>query len=215
VKKMDARSAATSRTITGAEVVGWFAPCRPPKPDAALCAEVARRLTQMRWPGDVPSPPLPELDDDSNPYWDFQAATDAAKTLRDSVPAMLQHWEGLKWAPKTREGHAAIKALGEALELALPWVEWPFGKYERKSPLKRPRPKDWHTPALMIAHIIAEALITTGRRKPGLLAANSTTVCAVRKALMRMGYPDIDQRTIAAHFARLAARGYLAAGRDK
>jgi hypothetical protein len=211
------------RTITLAEVTKWFENCHKPRPSDAICNEVAERLTKMRWPNDigppyVPPPPKPPnwpkrrkwpppvRNDDA--WWDFQGATDAAKMLLNSIPAMLAHLDGLRWAPETRDHYAAIEALRDALMRSMPYIEWPFGKYERqdyrKRPRenyrKRPRPK-WHLHAVLIAAIIVKALIQSGRRKTST-ARDSTVVKVVRKTLSRMGYPEIEPGTIAAHLNR-------------
>jgi hypothetical protein len=148
----------------------------------------------------------PDTDDDQ--WWDFQAASDAAKLLLASTPRMLQHWDGQQWAPETRDGYKAIKALEDALSAAQPYIEWPFGKYKRQDYRERPRPKNWHLLAVLIANIIVKALIQSGHRAPGL-AANSIVVRVVCKALARMGYPDINMVThsaVGAYLTRRAAK---------
>jgi hypothetical protein len=99
----------------------------------------------------------------------------------------LRHWEGLQRAPETRDGYKAIKAFGDALSSAMPYIEWPFGKYERQDYRKRPRRKNWHLPAVLIAKLIERALIDSGRRKTST-TSGSTVVKVVREALIRMGY---------------------------
>jgi hypothetical protein len=189
-----------SRIITPAEVIRWFGHGRKPRPCDAECGRIAGRLTKMRWPCDAAR--LPKQEIDTNIWWDFKGATDATNTLLASVPAMLKHWEGLRWAPKTRAGHEAIRALGDALSLALPYIEWPFEKYERQT--GRKTPKDWHIPAVVIATIIVPALVQSGRVAPGL-SHNSIVVRVVREALTRMGYPNMKtdtSRAIGAHLTR-------------
>jgi hypothetical protein len=188
------------RPITAAEVNAWSACCRSPWPGEA-CTEIAACLTKMQWPGDLPPkpgapPPDPTTED---PWWDTRAATAAVKALNDDIPAMLWHWERAAhpWSPETRDGYAAIKALRDALVHALPYVEWPFGKYERQTYRNRPWPSKWHIPAIVVAGIIGDALMKAGRPSKST-ARDSVLVKIVRRALIRMGYPDIDTGTIAA-----------------
>jgi hypothetical protein len=203
-----------SRTITPADVREWFG--SRSRPNEALCDEIAGRLTKMRWPSDPPDDPdspwlqCEILEPDTDRWWDFEGAADAAKTLLASVPAMLSFWDQLRWAPETRAGHEAIKALGGALSLALPYVEFPFGKYERQV---RKRPKNWHVPAIIIASFIREALIQSGRGAPAL-TRNSVLVRVVRQALVRMEYPNIGTVTptaIGAHLTRWADKYWVPA----
>jgi hypothetical protein len=96
-------------------------------------------LTSCRWP----TAPLPSgwtIGTDANRWWDIEAVTEAAKTLLKNAPAMLSHREGQRWAPQTRNGFEAIKALGDALFVAMPYIEWPFGYYERRTRSKRTKP---------------------------------------------------------------------------
>jgi hypothetical protein len=217
-----------SREIAPDEVKGWFANCRRPRPDEALCAEIAGRLTKMRRPSDPrqsfgvenydellkrgmikftkqdPESPwvavvLTEVDDR---WWDFEGARNSANTLLDSIPSMLQHWETLRRWPETLDGYEVIKALEHALARALPYIEWPFGEGERQDP---PRPSSWHMPAVLIANIIAEALIRSGRLSTSTVA-NSTVVKVVHKALIRLEYPDIDASAIAMYLTRRSAK---------
>jgi hypothetical protein len=192
-----------TRTITAAEVRGWFgdSSCE------VQYSEIAAFLTKCRWPSDPPPPPdapwLPKIiESGSNDCWDFKAATDAAKTLRDSVPAMLSHWEGLRWAPETREGYEAIKGLGEALSAAMPYVEWPFGRYERQT--SRKLMKDWHTYSALFANRIIDVLVEAGHQKPGI-TRNSVLVRVIHSALIRMKFPNpemITRSAIGMHLTR-------------
>jgi hypothetical protein len=139
--------------ITAAEVREWFGRSRKPVLSDALCDEAAGRLNKMRWPCDPPAadpdPPEPEIDTDK--WWDFQGVADAANTLLDCVPGMLWHWERLRRLSETRDGYEAIKAFGEALTRALPYIKFPLGEYERRTHHKRP--KDWaHTGARDFLH---------------------------------------------------------------
>lgn len=160
-----------SRKINATEVKQWFGNSSKAQLRPAQYDEIATRLTKFRWPSDPPAPPdspwLPKIiETDPDRYWDFQATTQAAKTLLDSVPAMLSHWAGLRWAPETRGGYDAIKALSDALLVALPHIEWPFGEIERLNGQKRL--KDWHTPAIIIANVVIKAMIEAGNNEPGI-----------------------------------------------
>jgi hypothetical protein len=75
--------------------------------------------------------------------------------LRETMPKQLQHWDSLRWAPETARGSEVMKRLSDSLEEALPYIEWPFGKYKRKKKLSKP--PEWHRAAVIIANIIVEA----------------------------------------------------------
>jgi hypothetical protein len=209
--------AANSRPITTAEVSTWFARGRKP-PKEAQCAEIAARLTKIRWRDDPPPPVIGDgmrlvrADPDSpwvaepvietDPWWDPEEAAAAVKTLLDGVPAMLWHWERRS---ETRDGYAAIEALRDELVRALPYIEWPFGKYERRPYRSRPRLSVWHMPALVIANIVSEALVQSGARSPKF-SRDSAATWVVRKALVRMGYGKIEPGTITKHFVDRTAK---------
>jgi hypothetical protein len=160
----------------------------------------------MRWPTDPPpasdSPWLSEQEIEADdPWWDVQGAADAANTLLDSVQAMLWHWNQLRRWPETRDGYEAVKALGDALSLALPYIKFPFGEYK---PTHHKQPKQWHLPAFLIATVIGEAIIQSGRRPR--LSRNSIVVRIVRRVLVRMEYRHMPSATaISAHLTRRAA----------
>jgi hypothetical protein len=210
-----------ARTITPTEVKDWFG--RRPAPEAA-CVEIAALLTKMRWVSDRPLPalrdgmrwawprgqaePVQVLDIDPDPYWGFQAATDAAKTLLASFPRMLRHWDGLVRVPETSGGYPAIKAAQDALLTALPYIEWPFGKYERQDHRKKMRLADWHVPALVIKNIVSEALICSRSRTPRF-SRDAAATRVVVNAPARMGYKisrrkgeESETNTIAAFLRR-------------
>ena len=193
-----------SRTITAAEVRGWFGSSPKSRLGATQYREIAAYLTKIRWPSDTgplfqPCPVAVEPDE-ADRYWDFGAAFAAAKLLLESMPAMLRHWNGLLWAPETRGAHPAIKALQDALTVALPYIEWPFGVYERQT--GRKKPKIWHLPAVMVANIVIKAMIEAGHDDPGI-TRNSIIVRVVCKALIRMRYPHVHMITASAVGAHL------------
>jgi hypothetical protein len=200
---MPVRTATVSRTIIGAEVRNWFGKSPKAQLSDAQYDSIATYLTQCRWPSDSnDQPDRPgKIQSGDDSYWDFQAAANAATTLHDSIPAMLTHWEGLLWAPETRDGYPAIKSLRNALDTALPFIEWPFGRYERRT--GRKHRKVWHLPSVMIAQVIVKEMIAAGHRKPGI-TRNSVTVRVVQKALIRIRYPNVRMITASAIGAYLA-----------
>ena len=201
----------TSRKISAAEVKQWFGNSRQAQLLGSQYREIAARLTKFHWPGDPPAPAdapwLPEMiTEPDDRWWDFRAATDAAKTLRDSMPKMLVFQEGLQWAPETRDGYGAIKDLERALFAALPYIEWPFGYYERRTGYKRP--KEWHTYARLIARLAIDQMIKAGSVKPGI-ARNSVVVRVVQRALIRIGIPQsktLSKTAIGMHLTRWDAK---------
>jgi hypothetical protein len=204
---MDILHDETSRTISACEIKGWVGKSLKPNLSEAQCGEIAVFLTRCRWPGDPPDPPdspwlrrlIKNAPEES---WDFRAATDAAKLLMGCVPPMLSHWEGLRWAPETRGDYDAIKKLGEALSTTMPYIEWPFGHYERQTRPKRP--KAWHTMALVVARRAIGVMVEAGHYDPGI-SRNSVVARVVRKALIRMNFSNSQMITltaIAAHLTR-------------
>jgi hypothetical protein len=205
--KMKLLATKASRTITAAEVRRWVGDSAKSKLGEAQFREIAVGLTKFRWPGDPPPPPdspwltkEPKVDPDR--WWDFQAATDAVKLLLYSVPRMLSHWERQRWARETRGGYDAIKTLGDALSVAAPYIEWPFGHYERQTRPKRPKP--WHIMALSIARLVLRVMVEAGQKEPGI-TRNSVVVRLVRNVLIRMNFPNAKMVTptaIGAHLTR-------------
>lgn len=195
---------ASSRIITAAEVRDWFGKSRKSLLGDTQYREIAAFLTKIRWPSDTgplfqPCPVVVETDE-ADRYWDFDAAFAAAKLLLESMPAMLRHWNGLLWAPETRGGHPAIKALQDSLTVALPYIEWPFGEYVRQTGRKKPKP--WHLPALMVARVVVKAMIEAGHDEPSI-TRNSVVVRIVRTALIRMGFlNEITTSAVGAHLTR-------------
>ena len=84
--------------------------------------DIAAQLTKWKWPSDPETLANPQsamattIDDDH--YWDFKAATNAAKVLIGSMPAMFQHWDGLQWAPETRDGFEKLAEIRRGLPIA-------------------------------------------------------------------------------------------------
>lgn len=192
-----------SRTITAAEIRAWIGKSRKSRLGNAQYREIAAYLTKLRWPCDSNSIPASwpsSVEIESDDYWNINAATDAAKSLLESIPAMLTHWNGLLWAPETRGGYAAIKTLQDALVIALPYIEWPFGYYKRQTGRKKPKP--WHIPAVLIAKTVVKAMIEAGHGEPGI-TRNSVVARVVRQALIRKRFlHEITPSAIGAHLTR-------------
>jgi hypothetical protein len=203
-------STKNSRTITATEVEGWVGKSRNSKIGKVQFHEIAAGLTRLRWPSDPEPPPgsnsfeneaLVVESYDGN-LWDFSAVTAAAKTLLKNAPAMLSFWEEQRWAPQTREGFDAIENLGEALFLAMPYIEWPLGYYDGKASPKRPKP--WHVMALVIAKLVINSMVAAGQVQPGI-TRNSVVARIVHRALARMNFPGskmITPTAIGAHLTR-------------
>ena len=135
------------------------------------------------------------MDDNPDRWWDFHGSSEAAKKLLGSLPAMTAHWDCLRWAPETRAGSEVLKTLTAALSAAMPYIEWPLGYFERQT--GRKKPKAWHTPSVIIARIIINAMVEAGHEQPGI-SRNSVVVRIVLKALIRMRYPDLEMITATA-----------------
>ena len=202
-----------SRTITASEVKQWFGSSGKAQLRSAQYGTIAAGITKLYWPSDPPplpdSPWLPKVDTEPDDrWWDFRATTAAAKTLRDSIPKMLAFQHGLHWAPETREGLGAIKRLEDALLVALPYIEWPFGHYKRTTGYKSP--KQWHTYAFLVARLTIDEMVAAGYAEPGI-ARNSVVVRVVRKALVRMAIPysrTLSDTAIGAYLTRRNVRAH-------
>jgi hypothetical protein len=202
---------ARNRTIKAAEVMEWFKCGHQPWPNEPCCFEIAERLSKMRWPGD-PRLPLPELSS-PDPSWHPELTAKMAKGLGEHIPAMLWFWHRMQDTPaetmpgqlpkQLHEGYEAIDRLRVALEAALPYIEFPFGKYERRDHRKEKRPKPWHAYAVAITPIIAAALRQAGHEISGT-SHNTALVRIVREALLRIGYGEraITVNAVAAHLTR-------------
>ena len=195
-----------ARTITADEVAEWFGKSRRARLGQAQYRKLAAYLTKLRWPDDPPDPPdspwlvKETIETGPDPWWNFSEAANAAKVLNESIPAMLRHWTGLLWAPETRGGYAAIKALEGALVVARPYIDWPFGRYERQS--GRKQPKKWHLPAILIAKAIVQTMIEAGQHEPSIVG-NSIVARVTSEALMRMKFINaVTPHAVAAHLTR-------------
>lgn len=172
-----------AHNITAADVKAWFGQRATGRLDERQYDAIAKKLNKFRWPGDPverPAQPPPEPDR----YWDLGAATKAAKVLLDAMPMMKEHWQHLTWAPQTRDGYPATVALEQALQPALPFIEWPLGRYQRIT--SRKQRKEWEVPSILVARIFIEAVVAS-RGNPSL-ARNAVLVRVTHAALQRMGY---------------------------
>jgi len=93
-----------------------------------------------------------------------------------------------------------LSGLGEALSTGMPYIEWPFGYYERQSHPKRP--KTWHMMALLVAQLVIRVMVEIGHEDPGI-TRNSVVARVVRKALIRMNFPNSNMITLTAIGAHL------------
>jgi hypothetical protein len=192
-----------SRTITATEVESWFGRSKKLQLRPEKYGEIAAGLTKMRWPSDRPAAKVRSNlginQKSARSFWDFEAATKAAKTLLDDMPAMLSHWQEPEWSPEHQSAYNAISVLNEALITALPYIEWPLGPYEVAT--GRKAPKDWHMPSILIAKSVIKALVAAGDDAPGI-THNSLVVGIIQKALIRMQFPQsrtLSRDAIGAH----------------
>lgn len=195
-----------ARTVTPDEVKEWFGRSRKAQLHEERYGAIAADITALKWPGDPPPPTdAPWLvkgtpDSDKDRWWDFEAVAKAAKLVLASLPAMRRHWNGLRWAPETRGGYNAIEALEETLKVALPYIEWPFGEYERAT--GRKTPKEWHIPSIILAGMIIRTMVEAGNRSPAI-SRNSVVARVATKALIRMGFQkELAQETVSMHLTR-------------
>jgi hypothetical protein len=210
-----------TRPVAGDEVLAWFKNHRQPWPSSAHCDAIADRINRIAagpWTdeeydaaidaeiakfyaaaGVQRPPPAPEAD--VREYWDFNEVTAAAKTLLAAIPNMRDHWTRLEWAPETRGGTSAMDTLAEALTIAMPLIEWPFGRYERVSGQKKN--KDWHFHALALAPLILRAMQNAGHQRLSL-ERNSIAVKILQQALNRASdrIVGIDEPAIAQFLKR-------------
>ncbi len=114
---------------------------------------------------------------------------------------MLSGWQQMLETPETRAGYEAIKTLEGALNVAMPYIEYPWGKGEKTRHHRHPA-KSWHLPSVIIARLITDALIKAGHKRPAR-SRNSILVSIIQAALKRIGYENIGTKTaIAMHLNR-------------
>ena len=193
---------ANTRKITSREVKEWS-----PKWSDEVCSKIAAGLSRIRLASDPEPEPLQSSDAAADEYWDsFQLATDAAKQLTANIPALLRHWEGLRWHPLTRSGYDKIKALEQDLLAARHEIEWPFGEYQRQDHRKKRRPSEWHMPAVLIVSVIRSAFTSCEVRVPGF-----TPQLGCHRSCARSATPDgLWRRPDPHNYRSPAAAGGLA-----
>lgn len=160
-------------------------------------------------PGDPNSPRVAEPYQ-ADPWWDSEKAADAARLLREDIPAMLWFWRRMRTTPaetrpgqrpmRLRRGYDAIEQLRDALDAAMDYIEWPFGQYDREEARKRhlhpKHPKPWHASAIPVARVIIAALRQSRHTVEGT-SHNTIAVRIVRDALARMGFGEVEKPAIA------------------
>lgn len=187
-------------TISAAEVKAWFGPRAKGRLEETQYALIAQKLNRFTWPTD-PAKRRAQASPEVDHYWDFPAATKAAKFLLAAMPAMKRHWHALTWAPQTRRGYPATVALERALQRALPFIEWPFGQYQKS----KARRKEWQVPAVVVARLLTEAMVASGGRPS--LERNGVLVRVTHEALERMGYKlNVSMSGLSAHLMRWRKR---------
>ena len=154
----------------------------------------------------------PEMDTDfDQDWWDVKSVTKAAKLLSEVLPKIEAHWSKMLPTPGTLEGVEALRGLGSALERAIDYVEFPFGKYKNN---QAKDPKEWHIPSVLIAKKVIIALKEAGRPAPGT-AKGSIVADVTYEALKRLEYPDasmITDTAVAAHITRWFSKWSHSAG---
>jgi hypothetical protein len=187
-----------SHSITAAEVKAWFGQRSNARLNENQYRAIAKKLNKLKWFGEpIKRGTKPSRNTDR--YWDFSAAIKAAKLLLDAMPAMKTHWRALTWAPQTREGYPATVALERALQTALPFIEWPFGRYQRAT--GRKQRKEWQVPSVLVAKILIDATVAA-HRNPSL-ARSAVLVRVTHAALKRMGYRlNVGISGVSAHLTR-------------
>jgi hypothetical protein len=178
--------------LTAAEVLGWFATCRGAKPSEKVCADVAERLDGMSSPQwiayeaalDAENKRVADWAAEDDQYWDFREVPKALKNLAEAMPKIRQHWDRVADCDDARSARLALAALDTALFSAGRFITLPFGEYTASH---RQQPKDWHMPALIILHLVRDALATV-RSGQISYVANSSAVKITELALKRFGY---------------------------
>jgi hypothetical protein len=151
-------------------------------------------------PLDPNSPWVAEPCDETGPWWDPEKAADAARVLIEDIPAMLRYWNRTLSPVPGRDGCDTIERLRVALDAAMPFIEFPFGEYDREEARKRrlhpKRPKSWHASAIAVAYVIIPALQQSGHTVRGT-SHDTIAVRIVHDALDRMRYGKIGRPAIA------------------
>jgi hypothetical protein len=127
-------------------------------------------------------------------WWDVKSVTKAAKLLSEVLPKIEAHWSKMLPTTGKLEGVEALRGLGSALERAIDYVEFPFGKYKKN---QAKDPKEWHIPSVLIAKKVIIGLKEAGRTEPGT-AKGSIVADVTHKALGHLGY-TLDPSAVAKH----------------
>jgi hypothetical protein len=144
-------------------------------------------------------------------WWDVKEVTKAAKLLSKVLPKIEAHWSKMLPTPGTLEGVEALRGLGSALERAIDYVEFPFGKYKKN---QAKNPKAWHVPSVLIAKKVIAGLKEAGRIEPGT-AKGSIVAGVTFEALKHLKYPDasmITESAVAKHITGWFSRWNHSAG---
>ena len=200
-----------SEAVTAAHVIKWFGRSLNPPVGLAQCAEIASSINGCRWAGEPPPRPgdpgfvrILEPDAaDAARWWDFKGVTRAGKTLLHNLPVVTANCERQNWSPQGQARCDALNKLTEALQQAMPYIEFPFGPCERRT--GRPSAsKQWHTYALILSHFVLPAMIKAGHPNPAI-SRNSVLVRVVREAMIKMGIEGakiVSASTVSAFLTR-------------
>jgi hypothetical protein len=190
------------RIITPAEVRAWFGKSKQQKLKPEVYGKIAAGLTNLRWPSDPPPKARSRSPVSESCLWDIKAAGKDAKALLASIPVMLSHFREPKWSPEHQEAYKAIDALNQTLHAAMPYIEWPLGRYEPSKGKKAP--KNWHMHSFLIARLVIDTFLEAGHKAPGI-THNSIVVTIIKNALVRMQFPyskTVSREAIGAHLKR-------------
>jgi hypothetical protein len=189
------------QSITPEEVQSWFGKSKQKKLKPQIYRTIACQLNKFRGPSaplTIRSSPLER----KSGMWDINGTAKAAKRLLQDMPAMLSHWRDRSWDPKDQAAYITIDALNEALSAAMPYIEHPLGEYDRAN--GRKAPKRWHSPSVLIAKYVMQALLDAGESLPSI-THGSLVVRIVKKVLVRMQFPQsetVSRDALAAHLKR-------------
>lgn len=187
--------------ITAEEVSGWFGvSAKAVLPDSEYLAIATELNTWRVFDGSAPDVKVTKVDEER--LWDIHAAIGAVKTLEESIPRMLAYVNNLFPYARQARDREAIEALRDALAGARHFVEWPLGEYKRRR--RFTRQKEWHTPAIVIARKVVDAMDRQGIQAPGI-SRNSIVVRVVANAVRRLQFEHAEMITnsaIAVHLAR-------------
>jgi hypothetical protein len=178
-----------AKIITGDVVRKWYGARPRNPPTAAQCDAIAAELRKFRSAAERRSRQAETVDHIGDPYWNFRQALDATKCLIEMMPRQIRHWESVHKWPETAHGLEVMTRLSNALDEALPYIEWPFGRYEGKRQPRR-RIVAWHVAAVLVAGSILRA---TGQSGAGAkLDRTSILPKVVVAALAKLEYGGVE-----------------------